>query len=718
MARKPSTASARRAAESAAKALKKGRVKSARNHLRKALGRLPAAAPGAVDRSTGKSLKSKIREGVPLRAVRAPYRAEEAFASHSAVTAGIAASPLSAAQRLGASNLPKDGTYEGDNGRLALALRVDAKGLDIISGDLFRQGLDGVDYLASFRTRPGLAVTEEASSGHLPIVAQDNLGGHCQGRLSLAPGQPQDEGRITVTLFFGQSLNGLSSGSPIVFQASWRRAAQRRLGLEIEVERRVKRLKRVKFGGAKYSIASVFAEAGIEIEKIGKRNRVRPAPPGGWGQAELYALMLDMADSVVDRPSWDFRLLWLSTARRQGLAGVMFDPAGDLPRQGCAVFAGATRQAFPEKSELRLLRTAVHEIGHGLNLAHRFDREVGHANSFSLMNYPWRHTQGAKTYWRHFAFSFDRDELEFLRHGPRHALIPGGAPFQSAHYWRGSDPARTYLPEHPTEALGLELLGPPQGAQFEVGQPVFLSCTLKNQTGRALRLPRFILDPKAGLLEVTVRRVDGAAPQDGGRRFSPVVDRCFDVDEAPMIKIPKGGTYSDNLQLTFGTKGFTFAEPARYLVQALLTLPASGSKDQDGDVVARSLPLTITIRHPASREDELATDVLIRDDVGMWFALGGTYALDRADSDLGDLAQERAERFAADPIATTIFRAQALDACRDYKARPKRRARGADLGKAVACLDRIQSSMDVFDAETAAKTKQFATQCRALLKKA
>ena len=81
---------------------------------------------------------------------------------------------------------------------------------------------------------------------------------------------------------------------------------------------------------------------------------------------------------------------------------------------------------FPRK----LIQTTVHELGHALNLAHRFEREVGRADSTSFMNYDWRYKGGSHTteFWSRFAFAFDDDELEFPDTPPAGRSFPEGPP--------------------------------------------------------------------------------------------------------------------------------------------------------------------------------------------------------------------------------------------------------------------------------------------------
>ena len=170
--------------------------------------------------------------------------------------------------------------------------------------------------------------------------------------------------------------------------------------------------------------------------------------------------MQDFAQESLKRRDWALHLLLLDKSDQRGLLGVMFDDTQVLPRQGAAVFAGEIRGIDGIDHDRKLIQTSVHELGHALNLAHRFERVVGRADSSSFMNYDWRYGGGDKRdeFWERFSYSFDPDELSFLRHGVRPAVIPGGAAFHSVRYWNeGTGGYSPYVTEAPLEGFALEL---------------------------------------------------------------------------------------------------------------------------------------------------------------------------------------------------------------------------------------------------------------------
>lgn len=142
-----------------------------------------------------------------------------------------------------------------------------------------------------------------------------------------------------------------------------------------------------------------------------------------------------------------------------------------------------------------MLSTAIHELGHCLNLTHRFNPEVDRADSKSL-NYDWLYqlpedqlkqltaagnvsVDSSAGYWDKFDYTFD-DELEFLRHAPRGKAIPGGAPFGSIRYWAIPRRRRRRWPRPRRTVCSCGRPPPATGTSFAYGLPVFLQVSLRN----------------------------------------------------------------------------------------------------------------------------------------------------------------------------------------------------------------------------------------------
>jgi hypothetical protein len=427
--------------------------------------------------------------------------------------------------------------------------------------------------------------------------------------------------------------------------------------------------------------------------------------------------MSQFADESLTSPSWILHLLLLSRARDERLLGVMFDSGvydvNNLPRQGAAVFETPISTHYAGQKR-KMIQTVVHELGHALNLAHRFEREIGRADSTSFMNYDWRYKGGYQhaEYWRNFRFTFDDDEVRFLRHAPLPLILPGKAEFHTARYWsEGTGGYSPYVPEVPITDLGLSLAPPPTGPIFGFGTPVFLSATLTNNTNQTLDLPDYFLDPKSGLLQLLVKRLTGPGPSGGNEtRFRPIFTRCYDRPAGIAEILNPGQTMSNNINLTFGSAGFTFAEPGNYEVTAVLALYDNAQKVE---YIVKSDPLTIRIAYPQSPDEERDALEIFSSDIGYYFALGGSDVLDKAADKLEAIRQKRQGKKAtiSDPLVAYIGRCQAINLSRefitykdgDYSKRP------ANISKAISILDFVgKTAKQLFDADTLGGTNSLA----------
>ena len=145
-------------------------------------------------------------------------------------------------------------------------------------------------------------------------------------------------------------------------------------------------------------------QRGLSEANIANDSIVLPPGEGTKSFAQLHALMVQHAQSSLSGPKSGLHLLRLSESTLNGLLGIMFDSGSLLPRQGSAVFEDEIQNFYPNDTSRKSIQTTVHELGHALNLAHRFEREVGRADSLSFMNYDSRYKGGAheSEFWSNF----------------------------------------------------------------------------------------------------------------------------------------------------------------------------------------------------------------------------------------------------------------------------------------------------------------------------
>ena len=603
----------------------------------------------------------------------------------------------------------RDGRYEGANDHVLLDLRFDAAGADAVSADIFRLGpSDRQDWVASVRSAPGTSVTD--TPGPWPVVAEDDIGGHTTGRLHATSGNGV-EGALHAVLVLDAPLNGLPARTEIAVDTVLQPTALRSLSIEIESEQGVAAPVTYDFRDREVTIDSCLEDAGFSVGQTGVASTIPPAPASGWEIPQLHTLMQDFAQASLAARAWELHLMLLSQAKEQGLFGVMFDTTEVLPRQGAAVFADSIRQFAGKDYDRKLIQTSVHELGHALNLAHRFERVVGRADSTSFMNYDWRYLGGKREhdFWDQFAFTFDPDELSFLRHAPRSAVIPGGAAFHSVRYWNeGTGGYSAYVPEVQLDGLKLELRPPANGRLFNFAQPVFLEARLTNLSDQAIDFRPDLLDPKGGFLEILIRKTGGVSTRSlaDAEPFSPIMQRCVHAPPGAADSVAPQQSIANNVNLTYGSSGFAFAEPGAYEVTALLSFA-----DEQRDFIVRSDPLPIRVAAPMQIEEEHDAMDLFRDDVGVYLALGGNRNLETAHDKLAAIAERRGGDL-ADPIVATIVRAQALDATREYVRKDAKRdfsRQAAKPEEAATLLGQLDDdALSAFDPTTAARTRKLA----------
>ncbi|CAM3289376.1 hypothetical protein SAMN04488021_1502 [Paracoccus aminovorans] len=590
--------------------------------------------------------------------------------------------------------------YHSDHSRIEL--RVDQA---TISGDIFLRVNAEEIWVASFRSVPNGA---PGAGQEIAVTAQDRLRAVATGQLLLEPNGAE----YVLTLTFEGKLDGLPVLTPIRALMQHVGAAPRHLNLEVLSEISVPALPVLDRNGCEMGLIDALTDAAFEVTSLEGRVDLPEAPEGGWSEKQLHTLMNDFARSDLVRPGFAIRLLWLSRSNRENLQGVMFDTGDDLPRQGAAVFASAiTDTTAPALADRKLLQTAIHEIGHVLNLTHRFDRQVGRADSLSFMNYDWQYAGGSSAFWRKFNYCFDDDELSFLHHGHYHSLVPGGDVFGSAHYWSGL--AMGYspiLPEMRLPGWRLELLPPVSGPTFQLGQPVLLGLLLTNETGAESLLPRDVLDPKAGSLEVWISRESGTR-DDPAAAFRPVTHRCVHQSAGEPLKLADGAALEDNLNLTYGLSGFPFSEPGTYRITAYLHLGT-----EHAGSIARSEVLRIRVMSPESKVEDRAALTLFEPTAGACIALGGSAAYETAVSDLMETAARLTGRKKAPhPVSVGIWRALGFhfdrqylrfDRGRFYEAAPQEK-------EAEICRRQLTSeTLDCLDPVTRQATLKWTAQVR------
>ncbi|GAB7191542.1 hypothetical protein NUM3379_22500 [Kineococcus sp. NUM-3379] len=595
-----------------------------------------------------------------------------------------------------------DGRYLGTTGRWWVELRVDTAGGGLLSADLHTTGADGrVRRLSGRSSGPAPAATR---SPRRPVRWSTGDGTPRDGWIALTPSP--DVPAAALARFHVEGGEG--EAVTVAARVARTGGLLRDLGLEVEIEAGVEAPRRVVVDGEHLDVEECLRRSGFDVAPIGSPGRVEAPARGRWHTVDaleqlgrLHTTMAGSAQAPLDVAAWEAHLLLLSRSDREGLLGVMFDLEGPLPRQGAAVFLDEVRAGREgADADRRVLQMLLHELGHVLNLPHRF--AVGRWDSTSFMNYDWCYLGGrnAAQFQEHFGWSFDDDELAFLRHGPREAVVPGGGPFGAGTDWADAAAAGT-APGPDGGAPGLSLWLTPPGGEGPLtiteGDPVFLEVSLANTGEDDVAVPRHALDAKAGLLDVLVLPPD-AAPQ----AFVPVLRRCYAVGDDRIVRLRSGESLHENVNLTLGSAGAPFDEPGRWRVRPVLLLPSGGGEPDGTAVVGEELEVLVEAR-AADGDGALAR----RPDVRTALALGGTAGRGEVRRTL----QAYADGAAPDPLRAAAQRVRGLELARDA---------GDPAGTAadrIAAADLLEEALDrgedVFDPHTREHTRRLAARCRA-----
>ncbi len=307
----------------------------------------------------------------------------------------------------------------------------------------------------------------------------------------------------------------------------------------------------------------------------------------GYTLAEIHAAMERLrSETYADRFHVHvFVCSYLAGRNNRGVLGIMYDfdenDMNHVPREGIAIFYDHPLISDPRIPEMIRNReyvfTAVHEVGHALNLLHSFDK--ARPSALSWMNYPNLYPRGYEAgagydgtseFWRQFEEKFDKEELKHLHHATPRELLPGGFPFgvyeEGLSYPFGGsvEPRRTRLGSNPLRVmLGIELTLEPLKPEYELGEPIFLKIGVRNRTSGSVYVPN-ALDPMDGYLRIIMHKPNGEIAQ-----FKPPVRLC---KQAQLFHLPAGREFphSFTTPLFLSARGPEFTSPGTYKISAEL----------------------------------------------------------------------------------------------------------------------------------------------------
>jgi hypothetical protein len=532
------------------------------------------------------------------------------------------------------------GTFRGRTVSSAFLIRFDLEGTGIggrpvISGDIMSSNFELSNYVASFYST-GVEITDDRL-----VAAVDFPEKPFTGRVTCALGIDDE---VIVKLEIINYMRAVVSTERFSLEKEGDHF--RRLELEIDLVQGTAEPGEHMLNQLQVTVYSCLERAGIQLLPSVNRTIIDPTNSGNdtrWSQSELNAVMeRHFSDFRGNSMDWRIYLMVATRFLKDDTTGIMFDNFG-RQRQGVAVFH-TTRAArsLPANFQRDYIRTAVHELGHALNLLHStdaFKRFGAGKRSLSFMNYPHEFENGEMAYWQNFSFDFDAFETLFLRHGDLMSVIPGGRPFGTGGH-DGSSKNEFFSTSKSVSGIQLELrIHSPfrdailrnrttqhEANHFRFGEPVHIEAKLTNISGED-REVEDLLDSVHMVAMYRIKKPNGEVIV-----HSPLLMRCCERRTAYLHPEKRPSIY-ENIDLTFGARGFNFVEPGLYEIHCHYPI---------GDMVLSSNVLRIWIKYPTVREESMIPQVF-DDCVGTYLTLWGSEGkhLERAKSILESIEQDQ-----------------------------------------------------------------------------
>jgi hypothetical protein len=340
-----------------------------------------------------------------------------------------------------------------------------------------------------------------------------------------------------------------------------------------------------------------------------------PDPGRCWDDAQLHALM-----SRLRQPAGGLDADWLLhllvvPGRITCARGKMYDTVRE-PREGVAVYSddgfprlhsrhfGAAEGRTQREVPRAFLRTAGHEILHGLNQIHP-EQEDAADNSIMTTTADVAALLGlAGAGGTGFPDGIDLTVNPRCRHRlvhlPDPVVRPGGHTFAS---W--GTPAASPRDE---DAAPIEMSVRAGRSRVMLGEPLPVSWTVTNRGARPISVP----DPVTA--ESTYALVTVTGPDGRRRPMPPLVVEC---DAARIRPLPPGRSRTAGARLFWSSTGFAFDRPGRHAIEVRLDWAVAGAR------LTASGTTTVRVDPPAGAADRAAAELLLDPEVGAWVALGG-----------------------------------------------------------------------------------------------
>jgi hypothetical protein len=364
--------------------------------------------------------------------------------------------------------------------------------------------------------------------------------------------------------------------------------------------------------------ASIGAKSGWRIRAHESDTDLTEPSGASWSNAELHAQLLASRDNNNLDREWRYVILAVrqldATTR-----GIMFDAgatdSNNVPREGAAVASHWMIPDTPQWGNVRgqrfgaatdpYFRTAVHELGHALNLIHNESEGISGTTFMSTTPTVVGVATAADPFPGNITWDFHPDNKHRLRHWPDVYVRPGGRPFASGH--TATPIVTDDLVEYATD-LTVEVR--PLNLRVPLGAPARLEVVLRNVGAAPAAVP------------ASLRFEDGhvaghvTGPSGVPHDFASLV-RCVDTEETTQLA--PGEVVTGSLTLLRGPDGPLFAGPGLHTIDVEIDWSVSPA----GPMRATGRASILVDAPATEHEADAAAAVLAEPDLHVVVALGG-----------------------------------------------------------------------------------------------
>jgi hypothetical protein len=384
--------------------------------------------------------------------------------------------------------------------------------------------------------------------------------------------------------------------------------------------------------GGSETWGSVFAKSQWQVTALESDTSLSERSGESWSDPELHDQLLASRDQSNLDIEWRYVILAVrrldSTTR-----GIMFDAfatdSNKVPREGAAISSHWTipnDPAWGTSAGLRFgtatdayFRTAVHELGHALNLIHEENESISGTTFMTTTPTVVGNATPANPFPTNITWDFHPTNKHRIRHWPDIYVRPGGVPFAEAH---GTTPIAP--DDMRVEADGMSVHVQPVQELIPIGAPVRFDVELRNDGDRPVFLP-----PSIGYKKGHIRGYV-TAPGGAPREFRSII-RCFEDEE--LVPLEAGDARVASVTLMRGPEGALFATPGLHKIDVVVEW-----SNEDGAPLMSTGVATIYVEDAKSpAHAAAAAAVLSQPDLAVVVALGGgdhltegLEALDRA----------------------------------------------------------------------------------------